>query len=66
MIFSRVARGNAEKIIQAGKAYKEQVIVTAEGNAQRFLSIYNAYKTDKDVIKRRIYLDNNGRGFFPD
>ncbi len=51
------ARGNAEKIIQAGKAYKEKVIVTAEGNAQRFLSIYGAYKTDKEVIKKRIYLE---------
>jgi len=38
-------------------AYKEKVIKEAEGEAQRFLSVYNTYLVAKDVTTRRLYLE---------
>jgi len=51
------ARGEAQKMIQDAEGYKQQMINEAEGEAQRFLSIYAAYKENKEVTRRRIYLE---------
>ncbi len=51
------ARGQAQQMIQDAEGYKQQMINEAEGEAQRFLSVYNAYKENKDVTRRRIYLE---------
>lgn len=51
------ARGRAAQITQAAEAYREQTVAAAEGEAKRFLSIYNEYKKAKDVTRRRIYLE---------
>ncbi len=51
------AEGNAQKIIKAGEGYREQKIAIASGESQRFLSIYTEYKKDKEVTRRRIYLE---------
>jgi membrane protease subunit HflK len=51
------ARGQAAQITQAAEAYREQTVAAAEGEAKRFLSIYNEYKKAKDVTRRRIYLE---------
>ncbi|MDO8288899.1 MAG: FtsH protease activity modulator HflK [Parvibaculum sp.] len=51
------ARGTAAQITQAAEAYREQTVAAAEGEAKRFLSIYNEYKDAKDVTRRRIYLE---------
>ena len=51
------ARGQAQQMIQDAEAYKQQMINEAEGEAQRFLSVFNAYKENKDVTRRRIYLE---------
>jgi len=37
------ARGEAAKIMQAAEAYKQQVVAQAEGEASRFVSIYEEY-----------------------
>jgi membrane protease subunit HflK len=47
----------AQKMIEDAGAYRQQMINESEGEAQRFLSIYNAYKGNKTVTKRRIYLE---------
>ena len=39
------------------KAYKEQVVKQAEGVAQNFVDVYNSYKDNKEVTRRRIYLE---------
>ena len=36
-----------QKILQAAEAYKKEVVAKAEGEASRFLSIYNEYKKQK-------------------
>ena len=51
------ARGEALKVVQGAEAYKERLENEAEGEAQRFLSVYTAYKQNPDVARRRMYLE---------
>jgi membrane protease subunit HflK len=51
------ARGEAAKVVEGAKAYKEQAGKQAEGVAQNFIDVYNSYKNAKEVTRRRIYLE---------
>ena len=51
------ARGQAEATIKAAEAYKEQVILMAEGEVVRFNEVYNEYKKNPEVVRKRIHLD---------
>lgn len=51
------ARGEAEAIIQEAEAYKKSVVSKAEGEAERFDRIYQEYKFNKDITKKRIYIE---------
>lgn len=51
------AKGEAEKMLAEATAYKERVIKEAEGEAARFTSVYNAYLGNKEVTRRRLYLE---------
>ena len=51
------ARGEAAKLIQAAEGYKQETISRAEGDSQRFLSIYSQYVNHKALTKDRLYLD---------
>lgn len=51
------AKGEAQRMIQEATAYKERLVKEAEGEANRFLSVYQAYRQDKDVTRRRLYLE---------
>ncbi len=51
------ARGDAVRMEQEAEAYKEQTVQTAEGDAQRFTSIYNEYKSAREITARRMYLE---------
>ncbi len=51
------ANGESQKIIQEATGYREQQIKEAEGEAKRFLSVYEAYKTGKEVTIKRLYLE---------
>ncbi len=51
------ARGEAEALIQEAEAYKKSVISKAEGEASRFNKIYEEYKNNKDITKKRIYIE---------
>jgi len=44
-------------VIQDAEAYKERLENEAEGEAKRFLSVYEAYKQNPDVATRRMYLE---------
>jgi membrane protease subunit HflK len=54
------ARGLSQRMLQESDAYKQQVVADAQGEAARFISVYNEYKLAKDVTKQRIYLDTMG------
>jgi membrane protease subunit HflK len=51
------AEGEAQKIVKEAEGYKEQKIAIAVGESQRFLSVYKEYLRDKEVTKRRLYLE---------
>jgi membrane protease subunit HflK len=51
------ARGEVQRVIQEAAAFKEKAIREAEGEASRFISVYEAYRTGKDVTLRRLYLE---------
>ncbi len=51
-----VAQGQAQKIIQDAEAYKAATIAKAKGDAARFTSVYDAYRTAPSVTEKRIYI----------
>jgi regulator of protease activity HflC (stomatin/prohibitin superfamily) len=56
-VLSVVRAQTHEQLLQQAEGYKQQVIAKAEGEAKRFISVYDEYKNAKDVTKRRIYLE---------
>ncbi len=51
------ARGEAEQIVRAGEAFKQERIERATGEAARFLSVLQEYEKSKEVTRRRLYLE---------
>lgn len=51
------AKGKAAQMEQQALAYKKEVIAEAQGQASRFLSVYNEYKSAKDITRKRLYLE---------
>jgi membrane protease subunit HflK len=43
--------------MQAAEAYKQKVVAQAEGEASRFISIYDEYAKAKEVTQERMYLE---------
>jgi modulator of FtsH protease HflK len=54
---TRLAAGQAAKLVEDATGYKAQVVAEAEGEAARFLSIYEQYKNAKDVTRERLFLE---------
>jgi modulator of FtsH protease HflK len=50
-------RGFAQQMILESEAYKQEVIARAQGEASRFLAVYNEFRQARDVTKRRMYLE---------
>ena len=44
-------------MIQQATAYRDRVTKEADGEAQRFLKIYESYKVSKVVTTKRLYLE---------
>jgi membrane protease subunit HflK len=51
------ARGQAAQVREEASAYKDRVVNEANGEAQRFISIYNEYVNAPDVTRDRIFLE---------
>jgi membrane protease subunit HflK len=51
------ARGDAVQIEQQAQAYRLATVARAQGDAARFLSVYRAFKTSRDVTLQRLYLE---------
>jgi membrane protease subunit HflK len=51
------SEGEAERIVKAGEAYRAEQIAKAAGEASRFLAVFKQYLLNKDVTKRRIYME---------
>lgn len=51
------AEGQAAQAVKQAEGYQQEKVAIAAGEAQRFLSIYEQYKADPEVTKRRLYLE---------
>ena len=51
------AEGLAIQLVKQAEAYKAEKIAVAQGDAQRFISVYEQYKANPDVTARRLYLE---------
>lgn len=51
------ARGQAAQIREDAAAYKSRVVQEAEGEAQRFISVYDEYARAPDVTRKRLFLE---------
>lgn len=54
------AKGQSYQIVQQAEAYKAEKVAIAQGDAQRFVSVYNEYKQQPDITERRLYLETMG------
>ncbi len=51
------SRGQAAQIREDAAAYKSRVVQEAEGEASRFVSIYNEYARAPEVTRKRLFLE---------
>jgi modulator of FtsH protease HflK len=51
------ARGEAAQIREAAAAYRNRVVQEAEGEAQRFISVYDEYAKAPEVTRRRLFIE---------
>ena len=51
------ARGAAAAIKQEAEAYRQEIIARSQGDADRFTSVYQAFKAAQDVTLQRLYLE---------
>ena len=50
-------RGEAAAIREQAAAYKNRIVQEAEGEAQRFLSVYDEYRKAPEVTRKRLFLE---------
>ena len=51
------ARGEAAQVREEAAAYKNRVVQEAQGEAQRFISVYDEYAKAPDVTRERLFLE---------
>lgn len=51
------ARGEAAQVREEAAAYKNRVVQEAQGEAQRFISVYDEYAKAPDVTRKRLFLE---------
>jgi membrane protease subunit HflK len=51
------ARGEAAQVREEAAGYKNRIVQEAEGEAQRFISVYDEYAKAPDVTRKRLYLE---------
>jgi modulator of FtsH protease HflK len=51
------AKGQAARLLEQAKGYRDQKLAIAEGDAQRFTEVYKAYQMSREVTTKRLYLE---------
>jgi len=51
------ARGEAAQVREDAAAYKNRVVQEAQGEAQRFISVYDEYAKAPEVTRKRLFLE---------
>jgi modulator of FtsH protease HflK len=54
---TRLAEGEAAKLKEDATAYKAEVVADAQGEASRFVAVYDQYKNAKDVTRERLFIE---------
>jgi modulator of FtsH protease HflK len=55
------AGGDAERIVQGAKGYRQQTVAEADGQTMRFGKVIDEYKKAPDVTRTRLYLETMER-----
>lgn len=50
------ARGNAQRIIEQATAYKERVVLDAQGEVERFQRLLPEFKASPELLRERLYI----------
>jgi modulator of FtsH protease HflK len=53
----RLLEGEMAKLREDAEGYKASIVADAEGQASRFLAVYEQYKNAKDVTRERLFLE---------
>lgn len=51
-----IARGNAQRIVESATAYKQQVLLNAQGEVERYQRLLPSYLADPKLLRERLYL----------
>lgn len=51
------ANGQAQRILEDGRAYKARTILEAQGEVQRFAKVLPKYKASPEITCKRLYID---------
>ncbi len=51
------AKGESERLLQEAAGYREEVVARANGETQRFTAVYEQYRVNSDVTRKRLYLE---------
>lgn len=55
------AKGQAAQLVRQSEAYKAEKVSIAQGDAERFISIYEEYRQAPAITERRLYLETMAR-----
>ncbi|MGQ0286233.1 FtsH protease activity modulator HflK [Pasteurellaceae bacterium 22721_9_1] len=53
-----IARGNAQRILEEATAYKDQIVLDAKGEIERFQRLLPEFKLSPEVLKQRLYIQS--------
>lgn len=57
------ARGTAAQTLEEAEAYRARVVNEAEGEASRFIAVYDEFEKAPEVTRKRLYLETIERVF---
>ncbi|WP_343553033.1 FtsH protease activity modulator HflK [Pantoea sp.] len=55
------ANGQAQRILEEGRAYKERTVLEAQGEVARFARLLPEYKAAPEITKERLYIETMER-----
>ena len=52
-----IARGQAQRVLENATAYKDQIVLQAQGETARFSKLLPEYKASPQVVRERLYIE---------
>jgi membrane protease subunit HflK len=57
-VITQQADGQGQQIVKEAEAYREEKVLIAQGESQRFLSLLAEYQKSPNTTRQRLYLEN--------